>query len=220
MTRFCTTDRHPYETHLCFVHLHLFFYFFLFFPCKLSRSTTFFFFFLKKRTSQLLFPPAVVAVSLAFWLSALLAWPVAFFVLFRIYICELWDLVLTSTKKRKQTKNCLEAMAPFANFLGELCRFKGTLVFFKNLTVLSMCISKCLVYFFSLVLKANVFCHYYYIMTIWACTFFPKPFYDKGTSPIFCNTAATMLVNQHGLSYNPLTTRWYQEGACFSCLFV
>lgn len=45
MTRFCTTDGHPYQTHLCFVHLHLFFclFFFLFFPCKLSRSTTFFF---------------------------------------------------------------------------------------------------------------------------------------------------------------------------------
>lgn len=50
--------------------------------------------------------------------------------------------------------------------------------------------------------------------------FFPKRFYDKGTSPIFCNTAATMLVLQHELSYNPLTTRWYQQGACFSCLFV
>lgn len=49
--------------------------------------------------------------------------------------------------------------------------------------------------------------------------FFPKAFYDKGTSPIFCNTAATMLTT--GMDF--LTTRLLllvvPGGGVFSRLF-
>lgn len=211
------TDRHPFTTHLCFVHLHLFFFFLhsshvnfpevhVFFPKEDNFTNSFSF--RSRRCEPRVLLVSVVSMTVAFFLSS------------SVYICELWDLVLQPKRENRQ-KTIWKPWYSFANFLGELYCFKGTLVFFKNLTVLlSMCISKCLVYFFFLVLKANVFCHYYIIMTIWACLFFPKTFYDKGTSPIFCNTAATMLVNQHGLSYNPLPTPSYQEGACLSCLFV
>lgn len=148
MTWFCMTDRHPFKTHLCFVHLHLFF-FFSFFPHKLSRSTAVFSF-QNKTTPQLLFPSAVVAVSLAFWLSALLAWPVAFFCPLPYIYVNSGTLYFNQKEKTTKTKKTIwKPWHSFANFLGELYRFKGTLVFFKNLTVLlSMCISKCLVYFF------------------------------------------------------------------------
>lgn len=136
MTR--TTDRHPYETHLCFVHLHLFFYFFFCssrvnFPELVTTS-----FSSRSRRSE----PSILIASVVSMTSRLFC-PLPY-----IYICELWDLVLQPKRENKQT--IWKPWHSFANFLGELCRFKGTLVFFKNLTVLlSMCISKCLVYFFS-----------------------------------------------------------------------
>lgn len=151
------TDRHPLKTYLCFVNF-TFLLLFSFFPCKVSRGTTFFsFFFQKKTTPQLLFPSAVVAVSLAFWLSALLAWSVAFFVLFCIFTYVNSGTLYFNQKK----KTIWKPWHSFANFLGEVYSFKGTLVFFQkknkktNLTVLlSMCISKCLVYFFFSCIKS------------------------------------------------------------------